>query len=299
MEIVQERLEREYALELVATAPSVAYRVALHDGSELEVSRPTDMPASSGREQVMEPWLNVSIVTPSRFVGGMMELVNARRGLFKRTEYLDTAVAAPSDTGMPSGDPRVLIEAQMPLAEVLVDFYDHVKTRSRGYASLDYAFDGYRQADLVRLDVLVNETPVDALSLITHREAAQRQGRELVVKLRSLIPRQMFDVPIQARHRLPRHRPRDGQGAAQERPRQMLRRRRYAQAQTPREAGGGQEAHEARRQRGRAARGVPRRAPHGALAGQGATPPAPLARRATRARRRGGRGGRGRPRRSP
>ena len=198
MEIVQERLEREYALELVATAPSVAYRVALHDGSELEVSRPTDMPASSGREQVMEPWLNVSIVTPSRFVGGMMELVNARRGLFKRTEYLDTAVAAPSDTGMPSGDPRVLIEAQMPLAEVLVDFYDHVKTRSRGYASLDYAFDGYRQADLVRLDVLVNETPVDALSLITHREAAQRQGRELVVKLRSLIPRQMFDVPIQA-----------------------------------------------------------------------------------------------------
>ena len=105
---------------------------------------------------------------------------------------------AASDTGMPSSDPRVLIEAQTPLAEVLVDFYDQVKTRSRGYASLDYAFDGYRQADLVRLDVLVNEMPVDALSLITHREAAQRQGRGLVMKLRSLIPRQMFDVPIQA-----------------------------------------------------------------------------------------------------
>ncbi|MDE2765624.1 MAG: translation elongation factor 4 [Chloroflexota bacterium] len=198
MEIVQERLEREYALDLVATAPSVAYKVVLHDGSEIEVSRPTNMPAGGGREQVLEPWLNVSIVTPSRFVGGMMELVNARRGLFRRTEYLDSVAVAASDTGMPSGDPRVLIEAQMPLAEVLVDFYDHVKTRSRGYASLDYAFDGYRQADLVRLDVLVNETSVDALSLITHREAAQRQGRELVVKLRSLIPRQMFDVPIQA-----------------------------------------------------------------------------------------------------
>ena len=197
MEIVQERLEREYGLELVATAPSVAYRVMLQDGSEIEVSRPTDMPAGGGREQILEPWLSVSIVTPSRFVGGMMELVNSRRGLFKRTEYLDTATAA-SDTGMPSGDPRVLIEAHMPLAEVLVDFYDQVKTRSRGYASLDYAFDSYRQADLVRLDVLVNETAVDALSLITHREAAHRQGRGLVVKLRSLIPRQMFDVPIQA-----------------------------------------------------------------------------------------------------
>ena len=198
MEIVQERLEREYGLEMVATAPSVAYRVVLQDGSEIEVSRPTDMPAGGAREQVLEPWLNVSIVTPSRFIGGMMELVNARRGVFKRTEYLDLVATAASDTGMPSSDPRVLIEAQTPLAEVLVDFYDQVKTRSRGYASLDYAFDGYRQADLVRLDVLVNEMPVDALSLITHREAAQRQGRGLVMKLRSLIPRQMFDVPIQA-----------------------------------------------------------------------------------------------------
>ncbi len=198
MEIVQERLEREYGLDLVVTAPSVAYRVVMHNGEVREIERPNDLPTGGEREAVLEPWLNISIITPSRFVGGMMELTNNRRGIFKRTEYLDSAVTTPGEASMPSADPRVLIEAQVPMAEVLVDFYDQIKTRSKGYASLDYTFAGYRPADLVRLDVLVNEIPVDALSLVMHRDGAQHLGRELVVKLRSLIPRQLFDVPIQA-----------------------------------------------------------------------------------------------------
>ena len=198
MEIVQERLEREYGLDLVVTAPSVAYRVVMNAGEIIEIDRPTDLPTGGEREKVLEPWLNISVITPSRFVGGMMEVINNRRGIFKRTEYLDTGRLSSSDNSQPSSDPRILLEAQMPMAEVLVDFYDQVKTRSKGYASLDYSFDEYKSAELVRLDVLVNEIAVDALSLITHREAAQAQGRALVVKLRSLIPRQLFDVPIQA-----------------------------------------------------------------------------------------------------
>ncbi|MBJ27324.1 MAG: elongation factor 4 [Chloroflexi bacterium] len=198
MEIVQERLEREYGLDLVVTAPSVAYRVVMNSGEIIEIDRPTDLPTGGEREKVLEPWLNISVITPSRFVGGMMEVINNRRGIFKRTEYLDTGRLTSSDNSQPSSDPRILLEAQMPMAEVLVDFYDQVKTRSKGYASLDYSFDEYKSAELVRLDVLVNEIAVDALSLITHREAAQAQGRALVVKLRSLIPRQLFDVPIQA-----------------------------------------------------------------------------------------------------
>jgi len=170
----------------------------MHNGEVREIERPNDLPTGGEREAVLEPWLNVSIITPSRFVGGMMELTNNRRGIFKRTEYLDSAVTAPGNASMPSADPRVLIEAQVPMAEVLVDFYDQIKNRSKGYASLDYTFAEYRVADLVRLDVLVNEIPVDALSLVMHRDGAQHLGRELVVKLRSLIPRQLFDVPIQA-----------------------------------------------------------------------------------------------------
>ncbi len=199
MEIVQERLEREYGMDLVVTAPSVVYRVTMNDDSIREVSRPTDLPTGGESQQVEEPWLDLSILTPSRFVGPMMELINSRRGEFKRTEYLD-ATGGPSGgaDSAPSSDPRVLLEASAPMAEVLVDFYDQVKTRSRGYASLDYSFHGYRSAPLVRLDILVNQSPVDALSLITHRDRAYHQGRMLVERLRKLIPRQLFDVPIQA-----------------------------------------------------------------------------------------------------
>ena len=199
MEIVQERLEREYGMDLVVTAPSVVYRVTMNDDSIREVSRPTDLPTGGESQQVEEPWLDLSILTPSRFVGPMMELINSRRGEFKRTEYLDSATGgAGGADAAPSSDPRVLLEASAPMAEVLVDFYDQVKTRSRGYASLDYSFNGYRSAPLVRLDILVNQSPVDALSLITHRDRAYHQGRMLVERLRKLIPRQLFDVPIQA-----------------------------------------------------------------------------------------------------
>ncbi|MEX2598320.1 MAG: translation elongation factor 4, partial [Dehalococcoidia bacterium] len=206
MEIVQERLEREYNMDLVVTAPSVVYRVIMNDGSVRELSRPTDLPTPGEFTEVQEPWLDISILTPSRFVGPMMDLISTRRGEFKRTEYLDSvssqgaggANGASADGQMPSSDPRVMLEASIPMAEVLVDFYDQVKTRSKGYASLDYSFTGYHASPLVRLDILVNAVPVDALSLITHRDRAFFQGRSLVEQLKKLIPRQMFEVPIQA-----------------------------------------------------------------------------------------------------
>jgi GTP-binding protein LepA len=199
MEIVQERLEREYGMDLVITAPSVVYNVNMPDGSVREVARPTDLPNPGSIESIEEPWLNISLLTPSRFVGPMMDLINTRRGLFKRTEYLDTAVArTPMAEAMPSSDPRVMLEASIPMAEVIVDFYDQVKTRSRGYASLDYSVAQFQEAPLVRLDILVNSVPVDALSLITHRDRAYYQGKALVEQLRKLIPRQLFEVPIQA-----------------------------------------------------------------------------------------------------
>ena len=198
MEIVQERLEREYKLNLIATAPSVGYKVVMNDDSEAEVDRPTDLPSPSQFREVQEPWLDVSIVTPSRFIGAMMEIVNSRRGEFRHTEYLDLGSQGTGQTDLPSSDPRVVLEVRLPLAEMLVDFYNQVKTRSRGYASLDYTFSGYRSAPLVRLDVLVNDIPVDALSLILHRDRAQGHGRMLVERLRTLIPRQLFDVPVQA-----------------------------------------------------------------------------------------------------
>ena len=199
MEIVQERLEREYDMDLVVTAPSVGYRVLMNDGTVRDISRPADLPEGGTYDAIEEPWLDVTILTPSRFLGAMMELVNGRRGTFKRTEYLEAASAKPaSGEAMPSSDARVVLDVTMPMAEVIVDFYDQVKTRSRGYASLDYSFGGYKAAPLVRLDILVNAVPVDALSLIMHRDRAQLQGRALVDQLRRLIPRQLFDVPIQA-----------------------------------------------------------------------------------------------------
>jgi GTP-binding protein LepA len=199
MEIVQERLEREYDMDLVVTAPSVIYQVVMNDGAVIEISRPTDLPNPGLLDKIEEPWLDVSVLTPSRFVGPMMELINARRGVFKRTEYLDASGSrAVGSESMPSSDPRVVIEAQLPMAEVLVDFYDQIKTRSKGYASLDYTFIGFHAATLVRLDVLVAGQLVDALSLITHKDRAYYQGKALVAQLRKLIPRQMFEVPIQA-----------------------------------------------------------------------------------------------------
>ena len=197
MEIVQERLEREYGLNLLITAPSVAYQVLMDDGTEVVVDSPAKLPPTQRITEMREPLLALSIVAPARFIGTVMELVTARRGEFRRMEYLQGAVSQ-DEQGNSSSDARVLMEYQAPLSEVLMDFYDQLKSRTQGYASMDYSFHGYQSAPLVKLDLLVNNQPVDALSLILHRDRAQQQGKALVEKLRTLIPRQLFEVPLQA-----------------------------------------------------------------------------------------------------
>jgi GTP-binding protein LepA len=192
MEIVQERLEREYDLNILVTAPGVGYEVVRTNGEVLEVDSPGEMPAPNELDEIREPWMAISVITPERYIGAVMELVTGRRGAFKRMEYLEHGEK------IAERERRVLLEYEVPLAEILVDFYDALKSRTQGYASLDYSFIENRPARLVKLDVLVNGQPVDALSLITHADKATSQGRQLVEKLRSLIPRQMFDVPLQA-----------------------------------------------------------------------------------------------------
>jgi len=201
MEIVQERLEREYGLDLVITAPSVSYIVKLvGSGEAVEVGNPSDLPPINQISEIQEPWLDVRLITPSRFVGPMMELVNQRRGEFKRTEYLEAAShqQTDGDSSSPSLDPRVLLEVKLPLAELLAEFYNQVKSRTQGYASLDYEFAEYRTGRLVRLDLLVNNQRVDALSMIVHKDQAYYRGKALVQRLKEAIPRQLFEVPIQA-----------------------------------------------------------------------------------------------------
>jgi GTP-binding protein LepA len=184
MEIVQERLEREYGIDLLTTAPSVEYDVVMHGGTVVKIDNPATMPSPGEVDEIREPWMHINIILPARYIGNIMELVTSRRGVFDEMVYLD--------------EDRVQLKFDMPLAEVIIDFYDQLKSRSQGYASLDYTFAEMRAADLVKLDVLVNSEPVDALSIISHRDDAYYRGRELVSALRGLIPRQMFDVPIQA-----------------------------------------------------------------------------------------------------
>jgi GTP-binding protein LepA len=184
MEIVQERLEREYDLDLVFTAPSVEYEITLTDGSEIVIDSPAEMPEETSITEIREPWIQIDIFTPTEYIGPVMDLVTRRRGEFKAQEYLDQR--------------RVMLSYHIPLVEILTDFYNDLKARTRGYASLDYHLEGYRAADMVRLDVLVNRDPVDALSMIVHREQIHDKGQRLVSKLKDVIPRQQFDVPIQA-----------------------------------------------------------------------------------------------------
>jgi GTP-binding protein LepA len=185
MEIVEERLEREFGQELIASAPSVEYRVVLmHGQGTVAVDNPSRMPNAGEIEEIQEPWVKLGIVTPSTYIGTLMELTKNRRGAFLGMEYLDPQ--------------RVMLNFELPLAEVIVDFYDQLKTRTQGYASMDFEEIGYRTANLVKVDVLVAGEPVDALSVIVHRDRAQAIGRELVHRLRGLIPRQMFDVAVQA-----------------------------------------------------------------------------------------------------
>ncbi len=184
LEIVQERLEREYGVELIATSPSVEYRVRTHAGDEIAVDNPAHLPDPSTVDEVREPWMKVTIIVPQRHVGAVMELSQGKRGVLTDMSYVDPT--------------RAMLTYDMPLGEVIVDFYDQLKSRSQGYASLDYELREYRAADLVRLDVLVAGTAVDALSIIVHRDRAPYIGRSLCAKLRELIPKQLFDVPIQA-----------------------------------------------------------------------------------------------------
>jgi GTP-binding protein LepA len=184
MEIIQERLEREYDLDIVFTAPSVEYRVAKRDGQVVLVDNPAELPDEMEIEHVEEPWMEISIFTPAEYIGPIMELITSRRGEYKNTEYLD--------------ERRVLITYHIPLTEILVDFYDQLKSRTRGYASLDYQFADYRPGDMVKLDVLINNQVVDALSIIVHRDQAYIKGQRLVSRMKQAIPRQLFTVPIQA-----------------------------------------------------------------------------------------------------
>ena len=193
MDIVQERLEREFGLELVATAPSVEYEVTRTDGAEIAVDSPADLPPPNEIAEVREPWVRLAIAAPARHLGAIMELVTSRRGRHLRLEYLDPGGAADD-----AGGARVLAEFRCPLAEILVDFYDQLKSRTQGYASLDYQLDGFEPASVRRLDVLVNGEPVDALSAIVQSDGAAAKGRQLTQALRELIPRQLFAVPIQA-----------------------------------------------------------------------------------------------------
>jgi GTP-binding protein LepA len=200
MDIVQERLEREYKLNLLATAPSVSYIVVMSNGEERKIDSPAKFPPVQDIQSVMEPWLEVSIVAPNRYIGPIMDLTNSRRGEFQKMEYLQSRkpVMAEGNDIPPSSDARVLIEFKVPLSEVLLDFYDQLKSRTQGYASMDYTLGDYRSSPMVKLDILVNNHPVDALSMIIHRERAFYQGRALIERLKTLIPRQMFDVPLQA-----------------------------------------------------------------------------------------------------
>jgi GTP-binding protein LepA len=184
MEIVQERLEREFNMDLVTTAPGVLYRVTTTDGEVLEIDSPSKLPDAGRIETIEEPIITAMMLTPAEHVGGILQLCQEKRGVQKSIEYLSSN--------------RVLITYELPFNEVVLDFYDRLKTLSRGYASLDYHVTGYQESPLVKLDILVNEEPVDALSVIVHRDMAYQRGRALASKMRELIPRQMFEVAIQA-----------------------------------------------------------------------------------------------------
>jgi len=183
MEIVQERLEREYNLSIITTAPTVAFEVERHKGEMLRIDNPYLLPSPNEIAEIREPYIRASLLVPPDYLGAVIQLCVAKRGVQKRLEYLGSQVA---------------LEYELPMAEVVLDFFDRLKSVSRGHASFDYEFSSFRPGDLVKLDILINKERVDALSLIIHRESARRRGRDLVDKLKELIPRQMFSIPVQA-----------------------------------------------------------------------------------------------------
>ena len=184
MEIIQERLEREYDLDILATAPSVEYRLLLKDGATVSIDSPALLPDENIIEEIQEPWMKIQVYVPQKYIGAVMELTIKKRGIYETTEYLDAS--------------RVILHFEIPLSEIIIDFYDKLKSVTQGYASLDYNFHEYRAGDLVKVDVLVNDDRVDALAMICHRDDAYHRGQRLVSRLKKLIPRQMFTVPVQA-----------------------------------------------------------------------------------------------------
>jgi GTP-binding protein LepA len=184
LEIVQERLEREFQVDLITTAPGVRYKVTLTDGEVIEIDNPTKFPDPSEIKQIEEPIIDATVITREEYIGGILALLQDKRGIQKKFEYL--------------GGGRVMLVYELPLNEIVLDFYDRLKSCSRGYASLDYHLAGYRVSPMVRLDVLVAGEPVDALSLICHKEFSYERGKELISRLRKLIPRQQFEVALQA-----------------------------------------------------------------------------------------------------
>ncbi|GAA0779924.1 elongation factor 4 [Roseibium denhamense] len=183
LEIIQERLSREFNLDLIATAPSVVYEMTMTDGTQIDLHNPADMPDVVKIDEIREPWIRASIMTPDEFLGGILKLCQERRGIQVDLSYVGS---------------RALVAYDLPLNEVVFDFYDRLKSISKGYASFDYQISDYRAGDLVKMSILVNEEPVDALSVLVHRSQAERRGRAMVEKLKELIPRHMFKIPIQA-----------------------------------------------------------------------------------------------------
>ncbi|MEM5770075.1 MAG: translation elongation factor 4, partial [Bacillota bacterium] len=184
MEVIQERLEREFDLTLITTAPNVIYKVYKTDGEVIDVDNPSKLPAQQEIDHIEEPFVKATVIVPNDYVGTIMELSQEKRGTFKNMNYLD--------------EKRVMILYELPLSEIIFDYFDHLKSRTRGYASLDYELVGYQPSKLVKLDILLNNEPVDALAIIVHRDKAQQRGRVLCEKLKEIIPRQMFEIPIQA-----------------------------------------------------------------------------------------------------
>ena len=226
LEIITERLEREFNLELITTAPSVIYHIYLNDGTQLEMHNPADMPDPVKIDRIEEPWIEATILVPDEHLGAVLKLCQDRRGRQKNLTYAGS---------------RALLVYELPLNEVVFDFYDRLKSISRGYASFDYHIKGYEPGDLVKMSILVNAEPVDALSMIVHRARAESRGRAMVREAQGADPAAHVPDPDPGRDRRPHHRPRDHPGAAQGRARQVLRRRHHEQAQAAREAEEGQE----------------------------------------------------------
>ena len=220
-------MTREYDLDLITTAPSVVYKILKRTGESIELHNPADMPDPSTIELIEEPWIEATIFVPDEYLGSLLKLCQDRRGIQKNLTYVGG---------------RAQIVYELPLNEVVFDFYDRLKSISRGYASFDYHQIGHREGDLVKMTIMVNAEVVDALSMIVHRDAAEARGRHMCERMKELIPRHLFKIPVPGRDRRQGDRPRDHRGDAQGRHRQMLWRRHQPQEEAPRQAEGGQEA---------------------------------------------------------